>query len=131
MENAFLRIKETGTIKWKYSVLLFALLLGLFSCTSYKTQYVGFRPAADYPNNVAADGLTIGVGGAVYGGAKEGTDPKQSRTIDDDLWDKGLEGKKTGPEPGQRIPVFPCRSPECPRIEITDGRNPVRKCIHQ
>ena len=93
MENAFLRIKETGTIKWKYSVLLFALLLGLFSCTSYKTQYVGFRPAADYPNNVAADGLTIGVGGAVYGGAKEGTDPKQSRTIDDDLWDKGLEGK--------------------------------------
>lgn len=94
MENAFLRIKKTGTMKWKYSVLLFALLLGLFSCTSYKTQYVGFRPAADYPNNVAADGLTIGVGGAVYGGAKEGTDPKQSRTIDDDLWDKGLEGKK-------------------------------------
>ena len=198
-------------MKWKYSVLLFALLLGLFSCTSYKTQYVGFRPAADYPNNVAAGGLTIGAeayadrtaakkafgfdvkkagllpvqvvmdnrsgntvqvvldqtflvddnnrywnlisnraavervtkatqsgeifagaakgagwgavtgavlgaafgvatgesvaeaagkgaavgaaGGAVYGGAKEGTDPKQSRTIDDDLWDKGLEGK--------------------------------------
>lgn len=93
MENAFLRIKETGTMKWKYSVLLFALLLGLFSCASYKTQYVGFRPAADYPNNVAAGGLTIGAEGAVYGGAQEGTDPKQSRTIDDDLWDKGLEGK--------------------------------------
>ncbi|MFC1844365.1 glycine zipper family protein [Thermodesulfobacteriota bacterium] len=48
------------TMKWKYSVVLFALLLGLFSCTTYKTQYVGFRPAADYPNNVFAGGVTVG-----------------------------------------------------------------------
>jgi len=42
----------------------------------------------------AGKGAAVGAaGGAVYGGAKEGTDPKQSRTIDDDLWDKGLEGK--------------------------------------
>lgn len=37
--------------------------------------------------------MTIGAEGAVYVGAEEGTDPKQSRTIDDDLWDKELEGK--------------------------------------
>ena len=47
-------------MKWKYSVVLFALLLGLFSCTPYKTQYVGFRPAADYPNKVIAGGVMIG-----------------------------------------------------------------------
>jgi len=32
----------------------------LFACTAYKTQYVGFRPAADYPNSVIAGGVTIG-----------------------------------------------------------------------
>ncbi len=198
-------------MNYKSGVLLFALLLGLFSCTSYKSQYVGFRPAADYPNNVVAGGVTIGAeayadrteakeafgfdvkkagllpvqvvmdnrsgdqvlivldqtflvddnnrywnlisnraavervtkatqsgeilggaakgagwgaatgavlgaafgvlsgenvadaagkgaviggaGGAVFGGAQKGTDPKQPRTIADDLRDKGLEGK--------------------------------------
>lgn len=198
-------------MKWKYSVLFFALLLGIFSCTPYKTQYVGFRPAADYTNNVIAGGVTVGAeayadqiaakeafgfdvkkagllpvqvvmdnrsgdtvqvvldqtflvddnnrywnlisnraavervtkatqsgeilggaakgagwgaatgavlgaafgvltgesiaeaagrgavvgaaGGAVYGGAQKGSNPKQPRTISDDLWEKGLEGK--------------------------------------
>jgi hypothetical protein len=47
-------------MKYKSSVILFALLFGLFSCTPYKSQYVGFRPAADYPNNVVAGGVTIG-----------------------------------------------------------------------
>jgi hypothetical protein len=47
-------------MKCKCSVLVIALLLGLFACTPYKTQYVGFRPAADYPNNVVAGGVTIG-----------------------------------------------------------------------
>lgn len=32
----------------------------LFACTTYKTQYVGFRPAAQYPNSVIAGGVTIG-----------------------------------------------------------------------
>jgi hypothetical protein len=36
------------------------LILGLFSCTTYKTQYVGFRPASDYPNKVIVDEVTIG-----------------------------------------------------------------------
>jgi len=195
----------------KLTLVLLALLFGLISCTPYKTQYVGFRPAADYANNVTIDNITIGAeayadqaaakeafgfdvkkagllpvqvvmdnrsgdtleimldqtflvddnnrywnlipnrtavervtkatqsgeiwggaakgagwgavtgavlgaafgvltgenvadaagkgaavgaaGGAVYGGANKGTDPKQPRTIADDLWDKGLEGK--------------------------------------
>jgi len=195
----------------KLTLILPVLLFGLFSCTPYKTQYVGFRPAADYSNNVTVDNVTIGAeayadrttakeafgfdikkagllpvqvvmdnrsgdtvevvldqtflvddnnrywnlisnrtavervtkatqsgeilggaakgagwgaatgavlgaafgiltgenvaeavgkgaavgaaGGAVYGGANRGTDPKQPRTIADDLWDKGLEGK--------------------------------------
>ena len=47
-------------MKYKSSVILFTLLFGLFSCTPYKSQYVGFRPAADYPNNVVAGGVTIG-----------------------------------------------------------------------
>jgi hypothetical protein len=207
----FPRTKETIIMKWKYSLLTIALVSGIFACTPYKSQYVGFRPAADYPNSVIAGGVTVGAeayadrtvakeafgfdikkagllpvqvvmdnrsgdtvqvvldqtflvdnnnrywnlisnraavervasatqsgeifagaakgagwgaatgavlgaafgvatgesvaeaagkgaaigaaGGAVYGGAKEGTDPKQPRTIDDDLWDKGLEGK--------------------------------------
>lgn len=47
-------------MKCKSNVLLFALLFMLFSCTTYKTQYVGFRPASDYPNNVNAGGVTVG-----------------------------------------------------------------------
>ena len=47
-------------MKCKISIVFFALLFGLFSCTSYKTQYVGFRPAAEYPNNVNAGGVTVG-----------------------------------------------------------------------
>ncbi len=47
-------------MKCKSSVLLLVLLFGLFACTSYKTQYVGFRPAADYPNNVVVGGVTVG-----------------------------------------------------------------------
>ena len=43
----------------------------------------------------AGKGAAVGVaGGAVYGGVKEGTDPqKRQRTISDDIYDKGLEGK--------------------------------------
>ena len=40
--------------------VFFILILVLSACTSYKTQYVGFRPAADYPNNVNAAGVTVG-----------------------------------------------------------------------
>jgi len=47
-------------MNFKSSVILFTILSGLFSCTPYKSQYVGFRPAADYPNNVVAGGVTIG-----------------------------------------------------------------------
>lgn len=31
-----------------------------FACTAYKTQYVGFRPPADYPNSVIATGVNVG-----------------------------------------------------------------------
>ena len=47
-------------MKFKSSVTLFAVLFVLFSCTTYKTQYVGFRPAAEYPNNIVAGGVTVG-----------------------------------------------------------------------
>jgi len=35
-------------------------LFGLISCTTYKTQYTGFKPATEYGNKVVVDGLTIG-----------------------------------------------------------------------
>jgi hypothetical protein len=42
----------------------------------------------------AGKGAAVGAaGGAVYGGAKEGTEAPQKRTIADDIRDKGLEGK--------------------------------------
>lgn len=44
----------------KNMVLVSLIFFGLLSCTTYKTQYVGFRPASDYPNNVNAGGVTIG-----------------------------------------------------------------------
>ncbi|MDX1775545.1 MAG: hypothetical protein R3297_03090, partial [Desulfobulbales bacterium] len=37
-----------------------AVIIGLISCTTYKTKYVGFRPAGDYPNSRIAGGLTVG-----------------------------------------------------------------------
>lgn len=42
------------------SLFFAVLLLGLFSCTQYKSQYVGFRPPAEYANSVNAGGMTIG-----------------------------------------------------------------------
>lgn len=46
----------------------------------------------------AGKGAAVGAaGGAVYCGAQKGTDPEQPRTIDDDLWENGLE-RKTIPD---------------------------------
>lgn len=36
------------------------VLFVLSGCTTYKTQYVGFRPAAEYHNSVTVSGVTIG-----------------------------------------------------------------------
>ena len=47
-------------MKFKMLVVLALITLGLVSCTTYKTQYVGFIHADDYPNRVNIDGLTIG-----------------------------------------------------------------------
>ena len=47
-------------MKFKSTLFLLTLMFVLFSCTTYKTQYVGFRPAAEYPNNVIAGGVTVG-----------------------------------------------------------------------
>ncbi|MBW2467047.1 MAG: glycine zipper family protein [Deltaproteobacteria bacterium] len=44
----------------KIIFVLLVLLFGLFSCTSYKSRYTGFRPAAEYGNSVNVAGLTIG-----------------------------------------------------------------------
>ena len=51
---------ESRVMKFTSTLFLFALLFMLFSCTTYKTQYVGFRPASEYPNNVIAGGVTVG-----------------------------------------------------------------------
>ena len=40
--------------------ILVSLFFLLFACTAYKTQYVGFRPPADYPNSVIAAGVNVG-----------------------------------------------------------------------
>jgi len=53
-------MKEKRVMRYTSVILLFALLLGFWGCTPYKTQYVGFRPAAEYPNNVNAGGVTVG-----------------------------------------------------------------------
>jgi len=47
-------------MKTKFLLLLFIVAFGLFACTTYKTQYVGFRHAADYPNSVVAGGVVVG-----------------------------------------------------------------------
>ena len=47
-------------MKIRTGIFLFVLLFGIISCTTYKTQYVGFRPAADYPNSTVAGGVVVG-----------------------------------------------------------------------
>ena len=44
----------------KNILFITVISIGLFSCATYKTQYAGFRPAADYSNSVIADGVMIG-----------------------------------------------------------------------
>ncbi len=45
----------------KKRIIILAAILGvLFGCTSYKKQYVGFRPAEDYLNRQIVNNLTIG-----------------------------------------------------------------------
>lgn len=63
--------------------------MGLFSCTSYKSQYVGFRPAADYPNNVVTGGVTTG--------AEAYSDPTEAKEA------IGFDIKKTGLLPVQVV----------------------------
>lgn len=41
-------------------IILVAILGILFGCTSYKSQYTGFRPAEDYPNRQTVNDLTVG-----------------------------------------------------------------------
>jgi len=50
----------------KEIITLVAILGVLFGCTSYKTQYAGFRPADDYPNRQTVNDLTVGA--EVYAG---------------------------------------------------------------
>jgi hypothetical protein len=52
--------KEIRMMRISTTLLLGVLLFGLFSCTTYKTQYTGFRPPADYANNADAGGVVIG-----------------------------------------------------------------------
>jgi len=45
----------------KKGMLILVALFGiLFGCTSYKSQYTGFRPAEDYPNRQTVNNLTVG-----------------------------------------------------------------------
>ncbi|UFS71927.1 glycine zipper family protein [Geomonas sp. RF6] len=41
-------------------VLLLAFLLSLTGCSSYKTQYVSFRPPEAYNNHLQQDGISLG-----------------------------------------------------------------------
>lgn len=45
---------------YKTISVFFVLLILLVSCTTYKTQYTGFRPAAEYGNSVNVAGIIIG-----------------------------------------------------------------------
>ena len=47
-------------MKAKTIFLLIPLFFLLSACATYKTQYTGFRPAAEYHNSVIVDGVTIG-----------------------------------------------------------------------
>jgi hypothetical protein len=44
----------------KMFINLCLLICLVSACSTYKTQYVGFRPASDYPNTQTAAGATIG-----------------------------------------------------------------------
>jgi hypothetical protein len=61
----FLRIenelsREVDDMRTRTLAILVSLFFLLFACTAYKTQYVGFRPPADYPNSVIAAGVNVG-----------------------------------------------------------------------
>ena len=47
-------------MNYRFILVLFVLLFGLFSCATYKTQYTGFRPPADYGNSSTVAGVTVG-----------------------------------------------------------------------
>ena len=58
IENALSR--EVDDMRTRTLAILVSLFFLLFACTAYKTQYVGFRPPADYPNSVIAAGVNVG-----------------------------------------------------------------------
>ena len=47
-------------MKYKYCFILIAVVFGVISCSTYKTQYTGFKHATEYHNKVVVDGVTIG-----------------------------------------------------------------------
>lgn len=53
-------IKEALIMKCKSCIIVIAVLFGVISCTTYKTQYTGFKHAAKYHNSVTVSGVTIG-----------------------------------------------------------------------
>jgi hypothetical protein len=58
IENALSR--EVDDMRTRTLAVLASFAFLFFACTAYKTQYVGFRPPADYPNSVIAAGVNIG-----------------------------------------------------------------------
>ena len=46
-------------MKCKSCIVIIAILFGVVSCATYKTQYSGFKHAAEYHNKVVVDGVTI------------------------------------------------------------------------
>ena len=82
-------LQGVGTMKRISVGVLLVLLFGMLSCTTYKSQYVGFRPAADYPNSVAVEGVTVG--------AEAYADPATAREA------FGFDIKKTGLLPVQVV----------------------------
>ena len=49
-----------GTMIKKIMALMMVLTMALASCTSYKSQYVSFRPPDAYPNKQLVEGVSIG-----------------------------------------------------------------------
>jgi hypothetical protein len=47
-------------MKYKSCIVLIAMLFGVISCETYKTQYSGFKHASKFHNNVTVAGVTIG-----------------------------------------------------------------------
>jgi hypothetical protein len=47
-------------MKARILLVLASVLFLLFACTTYKTQFVGFRPASEYPNSEIVGGVIIG-----------------------------------------------------------------------